>query len=50
MLTLKDGKFVIEHKFVRYDNRKSADILAKRSFEGAEKLSEVLINPKERHF
>ena len=50
ILDINDGKFVIEHKFVRYDNRKAADILAKRTFEGAEKLSEVLINPKERHF
>ena len=50
ILDINDGKFVIEHKFVRYDNRKAADILAKRTFEGAEKLSEVLINPRERHF
>lgn len=50
ILDINNGKFVIEHKFVRYDNRKAADILAKRTFEGAKKLSEVLINPKERHF
>lgn len=50
IMDFKDGKFTIEHKFVRYDNRKAADILAKRTFEGADKLSEVLINPTERHF
>lgn len=50
ILDLKDGKFTIEHKFVRYDNRKAADILAKRTFEGADKLAQVLITPTERHF
>ncbi len=50
ILDFNDGKFLIEHKFVRYDNKKAADILAKREFEGAEKLSQVLITPSERHF
>lgn len=50
ILDINNGKFLIEHKFVRYDNRKAAEILSKRNFEGAEKLSEVLINPQERHF
>ena len=50
ILDINDGKFTIEHKFVRYDNKKAADILAQRTFEGADKLSQVLINPTERHF
>ena len=50
ILDINDGKFTIEHKFVRYDNKKAADILSQRTFEGADKLSQVLINPTERHF
>lgn len=50
ILDLNDKKFTIEHKFVRYDNQKAADILAKRNFEGADKLANTLINPTERHF
>ena len=50
ILDINDGKFTIEHKFVRYDNKKAAENLAQRTFEGADKLSQVLINPTERHF
>ncbi len=49
LLSIEDGKLRIEHKFVRYDNQKSADVLEKRNFEGADKLAQVLINPTERH-
>ncbi len=50
ILNIENGKFTIEHKFVRYDNLKSSEVLAKRSFEGADKLAKVLITPTERHF
>lgn len=49
ILDFKDGRYKIEHKFVRYDNQKASGILAKRTFEGADKLAQVLINPSERH-
>ena len=49
ILDINDGKYTIEHKFVRYDNQKAAEILSKRTFEGADKLAKVLINPTERH-
>jgi len=49
ILDFKNGRYTIQHKFVRYDNQKAAEILAQRTFEGADKLSQVLINPAERH-
>src|SRR5574344_570170 len=49
ILDLNDGKFVVEHKFVNYDNQKSADILAQRTFGGASDLSQMLLKPSERH-
>jgi len=49
ILDIQNGKYTIEHKFVNYNNQKSADILAKRHFEGADKLAQMLINPTERH-
>lgn len=41
--------FGVEHKFVEYDNEKAAQVLANRNFEGAEKLSQILIKPELRH-
>lgn len=44
-----DGTFTIEHRFVGYDKEIAAEILAKRHFEGAEKLANMLIKPTSRH-
>lgn len=44
-----DGEFDCLHKFIDYDNIKAAEILAKRAFIGADKLSKVLIKPEFRH-
>lgn len=49
-ITVKDGKCVFEHHFVKYDNEKAAKKLAERDFEGANRLSQTLINPRQRHF
>ena len=46
---INDGKFVVEHKFVDYDNQKASNILAQRSFGGAGELAQMLLNPSERH-
>lgn len=43
------GTFDIMHKCLDYDKEKAAEILAKRDFEGADKLAEILINPELRH-
>lgn len=45
----KDGNFDIKHKFIDYDNQKASEILAKREFDGADKLAKVLIRPETRH-
>ena len=50
IIEINNGEFSLEHKFVKYDNQKASKILSQRGFEGAEKLSQVLINPTERHF
>lgn len=48
--TIGDGKYEIEHHFVKYDNYRAANVLAARSFEGADKLAHMLIHPTHRHF
>lgn len=44
-----NGTSEFTHKFIDYDKQKASDILAKRDFVGAEKLSKILINPEHRH-
>ena len=48
-LTLENGKFLIQHHFVNYDNEKAAEIMCTRSFEGAESIAEILLHPDKRH-
>lgn len=45
----KNGALEIEHRMVDYDKESAKKILAKRQFEGADKLSEMLVNPQSRH-
>jgi len=45
----EDKTFEVEHRFVGYDNKKAAEILSKRTYEGADKLAKMLINPTERY-
>lgn len=47
--TLKSGEIELKHKFLDYDNKLASQILAKRNFDGAEKLANILINPEVRH-
>lgn len=46
---VKNGSFTIEHKMVDYDRDSASEILAKRNFDGAEKLAKMLIKPELRH-
>lgn len=48
-LTLENGKFLIQHHFVDYDNEKASEILRARGFEGADKIADILLNPDKRH-
>ena len=50
ILTINNGKYLFEHKFVEYDNKKSSEKMLLRSFSGREKLAQTLIKPTERHF
>jgi predicted phosphodiesterase len=50
VITVKDGKCVFEHRFVEYEKEQAAENLRKRKFAGAEKLADMLIDPKQRHF
>lgn len=45
----KKGTFEIKHKLLDYDKEKAAEILAQRSFDGADKLAKILISPEFRH-
>jgi len=44
-----NNAFNIEHKLLDYDNKLASQILAKRQFEGSDKLAKILINPEKRH-
>jgi len=47
--TFLNGEINIMHKFLSYDKEKAAEILANRKFEGAKKLSSILLKPEFRH-
>ena len=49
IVTFDEIGFGVEHKFVEYDNVSASETLAKRKFEGADKLAQILINPTVRH-
>ena len=44
------GKCVFTHYFVDYNKEKASEKLQKRTFKGADKLAEMLLNPSKRHF
>ena len=44
-----DGAFEIKHRFVPYDNQKAASIMSKRDFMGSDRITDLLINPAQRH-
>ncbi len=48
-LTLNDGKFLIQHHFVDYDNETAAELMRSRTFEGASTIADILLNPDKRH-
>ncbi len=37
----KDNSFEIQHRFIEYDREKASKLLAKRDFEGADKLAQT---------
>ena len=49
-IVVDNGKCVFEHHFVEYEKKLASEKLLKRGFNGAEKLANTLLNPKERHF
>ena len=50
LLTIHNDKsFEAEHKFIKYDNEKAAQMLKERGYKGADKIAALLINPTSRH-
>jgi len=49
IVNFDDIGFGVEHRFVEYDNIEASKTLALRDFQGADKLSQILINPSIRH-
>ena len=47
---IQDGGFSIEHRFIDYDRFTASEIMKARGFDGAEKLAQMILDPKERHF
>jgi putative phosphoesterase len=46
---INNGEIEFEHKLLDYDKETASKILSERNFDGAEKLSQILINPQTRH-
>lgn len=49
-IEIEDGNCIFQHQFVNYDKQRASEKLAKRSFKGADKLAQTLLNPEVRHF
>ena len=49
-ITVNNGKCLFEHHFVDYDKKSASNKLRNRKFTGSDKLADMLLNPKERHF
>ena len=47
---IQDGGFSIEHRFIDYDRFTASEIMKARGFDGAGKLAQMILDPKERHF
>lgn len=49
VIDFNSGSFEVTHRFVDYDNKLAAQIMSDRGFVGADRLADLLLNPKERH-
>ncbi len=49
IIDFNNGSFEIRHRFVKYNNALAADLMSKRDFIGADRLSDLLLNPGARH-
>ena len=49
IIDFSQGSFEIRHRFVDYDNVLAAQLVSQRSFVGADRLADLLLNPVERH-
>lgn len=49
VVNFNSGDFDVKHKFVDYDKQTASEILAKRDFEGADKLAKILVKPETRY-
>lgn len=45
----ENEQFSIEHRFVEYDREKAAQQMLARTFDGADKLAEMILHPTSRH-
>ncbi len=49
-ITVENGQCLFEHRFVNYDKETASNVLRQRTFKGADKLADMLLNPTVRHF
>lgn len=49
-ITVQNGECLFEHRFVKYNKEAASEVLRQRSFNGADKLADMLLNPTLRHF
>lgn len=46
---IENGGFSIEHRFLDYDREVAAELLMQRTFEGRDKIAQLLLHPTQRH-
>ena len=49
IIDFNDGSFEVRHRFVPYDNHLAARLMSQRDFVGADRLSDLLLSPTQRH-
>ena len=49
IIDFENGSFELVHRYVPYDNHTAAQIMAQRDFIGSDRLSDMLLNPGQRH-
>lgn len=50
IITAENKSCIFEHRFVDYNKEHASNLIKKRTFSGADKLAQTILNPQSRHF
>ena len=48
-INIENGKFLVQHHFVEYENEEAASLMRARKFNGADSVADIILNPEKRH-